>query len=107
MNDFMKQILKWSLLRILAQIIYHPATVMIDHMLEILLQIIIRQYTVLKITKLFQKSDQEMYIFGKKNIRKAKKIRGETYTSATGNIINAKTFQPIICKCFKKCHNFV
>lgn len=26
----------------------------------------------------------------KKNIRKAKKIRGETYTNATGNIINAK-----------------
>lgn len=43
----------------------------------------------------------------KKNIRKAKKIRGETYTNATGNIINAKTFQPIICKSFKKFHNFV
>lgn len=43
----------------------------------------------------------------KKNIRKAKKIRGEAYTNATGKMTNAKTFVPIICKCVKKCHNFV
>lgn len=42
-----------------------------------------------------------------KNVRKTKKVRGERYTSATGKIFNAKTFVPIICKCFKKCHNFI
>lgn len=43
----------------------------------------------------------------KKNVRKAKKVCGETNIGATGKINNAKTFEPIICKCSKKCHNFI
>lgn len=43
----------------------------------------------------------------KKNVRKAKKIRGEAHIGATGKVNNAKTFEPIICKCSKKCHNFI
>lgn len=42
-----------------------------------------------------------------KNIRKIKKLKGQTYTSATGKIMPHKTFIPIVCKCFKKCHNFI
>lgn len=40
-----------------------------------------------------------MYTFGKKNVR-FKKIRGQAYTSATGKITNAKTFESIICNNF-------
>lgn len=46
--------------------------------------------------------------FWKKNVRKTKKLRGESYSSAiTGKIIPCKTFVPIVCKCIKKCHNFI
>jgi len=43
----------------------------------------------------------------KKNVRKAKKIREEAHIGATGKVNNAKTFEPIICNCSKKCHNFI
>jgi len=43
----------------------------------------------------------------KKNVRKTKKLRGESYSSTTGKIIAPKVFVPIVCKCIRKCHNFV
>lgn len=44
----------------------------------------------------------------KKNVRKTKKLSGDSYSSAiTGKIIPCKTFVPIVCKCIKKCHNFI
>jgi len=44
----------------------------------------------------------------KKNVKKTKELRGESYSSAiTGKIIPCKKFVPIVCKCIKKCNNLI
>jgi len=35
-----------------------------------------------------------------KNVRKIKKLRGESYTSSRGKLMPPKTFLPVVCKCF-------
>lgn len=42
-----------------------------------------------------------------KDVRKNKKLKGQTYTSATGKIMPHKKSLPIVCKCFKKFHNSI
>lgn len=42
-----------------------------------------------------------------KNVRKIKKLRGESYTSSRGQLMPPKTFLPVVCKCFNKCHNLI
>lgn len=89
------------MLVILVQIIYHH-TILIDHMLVILSLLDTNQdHQVVP-----KKRSRNEHLW-KKNVRKFKKIRGESYVGATGKICNKKTFVPIICKCFKKFHNFI
>lgn len=40
-------------------------------------------------------------------MRRTKRLRGESYSSTTGKIMPEKKFVPVLCECFKKCHNFV
>lgn len=42
-----------------------------------------------------------------KNVRKIKNLRGETYTSSRGKLMPPKTFLPVVCKSFNKCHNLI
>jgi len=54
-----------------------------------------------------KKRSRNVYFWEKCVKKKTKKIRGEAHIGATGKVNNAKTFEPIICKCSKKCHNFI